>query len=79
MDPQFERNFLTCNIIKALNYERALRKQTRPNSDQYETGENVYYKRPGKEWKGPGIVIGLIKLEMMFRWRCTIVMKVKMN
>lgn len=38
---------------------RALRKQVRPGTEPYNTGEKVYYKRQGcKEWKGPGTVIG---------------------
>ena len=38
---------------------RALRKQLRPNDEQYRTGDKVYYKRADcTEWKGPGVVIG---------------------
>ena len=38
---------------------RALRKQLRPNDEQYRTRDKVYYKRADcTEWKGPGVVIG---------------------
>ena len=38
---------------------RALRKQTRPYSGCFVTGDKVYYQRPdNKAWKGPGTVIG---------------------
>ena len=38
---------------------RAIRKQTRPSSEKYVTGEKVFYKRPDSTvWKGPGTVIG---------------------
>ena len=38
---------------------RALRKQVRPWSGQYQMGDRVYNKHPdGHEWKGPGTVIG---------------------
>ncbi|XP_062575311.1 uncharacterized protein LOC134267393 [Saccostrea cucullata] len=38
---------------------RALRKQTLSSGDQYQNGDQVYYKRPDSEkWKGPGVVIG---------------------
>lgn len=38
---------------------RALRKQIRPSGICFQLGDRVYYKCPnGKEWKGPGTVIG---------------------
>ena len=38
---------------------RALRKQIRPNTGEFETGDKVYFKRSDNpEWKGPGTVIG---------------------
>ena len=37
---------------------RALRKQTRPTDETYESRDRVYYKRVDcPEWKGPGVVI----------------------
>ena len=39
--------------------KRALRRQIRPNSGNFETGDKVYYKRADTtEWKGPAKVIG---------------------
>ena len=38
---------------------RTLLKNPRPVMENYQTGDKVYYKRPdGKEWKGPGSVVG---------------------
>ena len=38
---------------------RALRKNTRPANEYYQSGDKVYYKRPdSQQWKGPARVIG---------------------
>ena len=48
-------------IERSERIRRALHKNTRNNDVLYKSGDNkVYYKRPdGKEWKGPGVVIGV--------------------
>ena len=59
-----ERILLRLNVLRELG----LCRNTRNDDALYKSGDKVYYNRPDeKEWKGPGVVIGVEVVVMFVR------------